>query len=506
MPLVAWKRVTQPKAMGGLGLRDVLNLNRSLTLKALWAVATRNPAIWVNVVTTKYLSKNTLWQSNRTYKCTALWRGLLAARKYLEKQLLWQIGDGKSCKVFGDPWHELWRHFNPSGASQRRMVVADLIRAEDSSWNIPLLIQLFGFHGALYLAMTFSEGLKLNSHPDRPIFKASANGKFTLKRAYAAICAEQGSPSITPQAKQFMKLIWGSQGILPRIRIFLWKIAWGALPVDQLFVQRLAKQSQGCPICGYEKENIVHSLFKCPVARRAWLSSDLGLRTEDLPEDPVQLLLLLSDNEDVFRKLVYILWCYWKARCKQVYEGTAIREEKVLAHANGLSKMETLAQVVFSGLSRRNQEVTVQARYCCYIDGSWVHDRDNGAAWGYVLFMDDVTLVQYQMAAERATSSFHAELLALRSAVQAVQSGGYMPCIFCTDCENLYRVISGALDAAAMDWRVYHDILQLVQSFSEGQGLYCKLVSRDDNQLADSIARNARLKGIASLGYTYPIM
>ncbi|KAJ4787196.1 RNA-directed DNA polymerase (reverse transcriptase)-related family protein [Rhynchospora pubera] len=507
IPLVAWKHITQPKSKGGLGLRDVHMLNKSFSLKALWAVATRAPNIWVQIVTAKYLCRCSIWDTKRTHKCTAMWRGILASRMYLNKLMRWQIGDGKTCRALGDPWHDMWQHFQPSNKLQRGIVVAELV-SHDGSWNISKLLHNFGFSGALYLAMHFPHGPGLNSHADRPIFIAAKNGKFTLKGAYAAISSVEHIHTISPQFQALVQRIWKCKGLLPKIRIFLWKVLRAALPVDQVFVTRMGKQPQGCLVCGHHTEDITHTLFKCQMVRTIWLSSILGLRTDDLPDDILQLLeILFSPTDDtLLNQLANVLWCYWKARCKMIFEGTSIKRERVLAEAEGLRNLTLLSHDVHGSKRTYEQTREKDTDYTCYVDGSWINEMENGAGVGYVLFTKDNNLVQYQMAVTQAFSPLHAEILAFKTTVQAVSHGNFIPCTINTDCNLLYRVITGAESVDSVDWRAYRDLLDVIRAVKECKNIGCNFINRENNHMADGLARQARIKRIDAFGYTFPIM
>ncbi|KAJ4812894.1 RNA-directed DNA polymerase (reverse transcriptase)-related family protein [Rhynchospora pubera] len=388
MPLVAWKHITVAKSKGGLGLKDVFVMNKSLSLKALWAVATRNPSTWVQ-----------------------------------------------------------------------------------PSWQIPKLISHFDFHGALYIAMLFPDGITLSDNPDRPIFIAAKNGKFTLKAAYSAILSQENITPVSPLMRILLNKLWYCPGLLPRVRIFLWKAIRTALPVDQVFVARLGKNPQGCLICGHQTENITHTLFKCPQARCIWLSSSLGVRTENLP-DEIDLLmgeLLSARDDDVFRQIANIMWCYWKARCKHVYEGKMIKRDKVLAHAAGLERLMILAQEPTNATILQAENGMVTSPYSCYVDGSWIDQSDRGAGWSYVLSTSENHLIQYQVSATQASSPLHAEVLAMKAAIKEIKMGNYMPCTLFTDCITLHRVITGIEKADSVEWRVYRDMLEL----GDGMGFAC---------------------------------
>ncbi|KAJ4809917.1 Ribonuclease H-like superfamily protein [Rhynchospora pubera] len=314
--------------------------------------------------------------------------------------------------------------------------------------------------------MHFPQGLNLSHHLDRPIFTATKNGKFTLKGAYYAILSEHETSFTSPMMRSLVKRTWHCKGLLPKVRIFLWKVVRAILPVDQIFVNRMRKQQQGCPICGYHSEDVVHALFKCQQARCIWLSSSMGIRTDSLPENIVQLMgeLTTAVDDHVFTKLANILWYYWKDRCTQVYEGKTVKWHQVLAQALGLEKLMSLAQLTMSTPTIQGDEDITNSDYVCYVDGSW------------------------------AFSPLHAEVLAVKAAVNAIKLGNFMPCIIFTDCRILQAVITGLETVDSVEWKAYRDMLDVLSLISECQNVSCKFIQREGNLLADGLAKHAREK------------
>lgn len=74
MAYIAWETVTLPVSLGGLGLRELANVNSILLMKSAWKLALGEQALWVRVVKAKYTPRSNFWQSKRLYNCTAFWR------------------------------------------------------------------------------------------------------------------------------------------------------------------------------------------------------------------------------------------------------------------------------------------------------------------------------------------------------------------------------------------------------------------------------------------------
>ncbi|KAJ4781259.1 RNA-directed DNA polymerase (reverse transcriptase)-related family protein [Rhynchospora pubera] len=504
MSLVAWKYVTVPKDLGGLGLKDLVKFSSTLHMKCLWSIVSAKEALWVQIVTAKYLQRSVIWSTRRASKCTPLWRSILAVRPLLKGSLKWQIGDGKSCRAVGQPWHELWDHFSPQNAAQRRLSVADLVNDQGTGWDSHKLIQAFGFLGALYIAFAFPSGPGLSQRSDRLIFTPSRNGSFSIKSAYKLLITDD--VPTTTQHKLY-QAIWYSPHILPRTRLFMWKAVRGAVPVDHVIATRLGKPLQGCVICGYPIEDVVHSLFKCPKARQVWLYSNLGLRSDALPDDMQQLLssLLPQMSSQQLSVFATTLWYLWKYRCKEAYEGKKLNPCQVVRTSNSMSLIMRTASYAQGTIPSSIVTLDHNSQFLCYVDGSWTQNDCHGAGVAAVLLNRAQQLIQYQYTVQAASSPFHSELLSLKMAVRMVSNKGITSCCFLTDCKELSNVLNGNSGADSVEWRTYYDMLELIDLMNSSAGFSCNHVSRDMNQVADKLAKFARVNKLDRTGFTFPI-
>lgn len=83
MAYVAWKDITVPKGMGGLGLRSLAEMNQALVLKNVWKIASEHSAPWVMVLRAKYYPQSSFLVSNHIYNCSKLWRNLVLLKPVL---------------------------------------------------------------------------------------------------------------------------------------------------------------------------------------------------------------------------------------------------------------------------------------------------------------------------------------------------------------------------------------------------------------------------------------
>ncbi|KAL0445489.1 UNVERIFIED_CONTAM: hypothetical protein Slati_1676800 [Sesamum latifolium] len=168
---VAWSHVCRPKEEGGLGIRNVLALNRALMSKHLWRVITsdRN-SIWVEWVTTIRLRSQSIWTvSDRVGSWS--WRNLLRLRLLLLPHIEYRIGNSELFSIWQDPWHPngILIHHLPRGPSLMDLSTSDRLCKviHEGQWQWPvttdidyltILHPLPAIHGDTYKIIWLLDG------------------------------------------------------------------------------------------------------------------------------------------------------------------------------------------------------------------------------------------------------------------------------------------------------------------------------------------------------------
>ncbi|KAK4381010.1 Retrovirus-related Pol polyprotein from type-2 retrotransposable element R2DM [Sesamum angolense] len=106
-PKVAWEAVCRPIEEGGLGIKDILALNRALMSKHLWAVIKQDRnSIWVVWIIQVRLRNCSIWKVKEN-KGAWGWRKMLSLRHSLMTHIHYRVGNGDSVSLWHDPWHPL---------------------------------------------------------------------------------------------------------------------------------------------------------------------------------------------------------------------------------------------------------------------------------------------------------------------------------------------------------------------------------------------------------------
>lgn len=94
-----------------------------------------------------------------------------------------------------------------------------------------------------------------------------------MKKSYQLIKGDVGSAV----GKSFWEGIWGERGLLPKLKLLIWRGVHNALPVRGVLGARISSISVLYPLCLTEPETVEHSLFGCQFARMTWWASLLNI-------------------------------------------------------------------------------------------------------------------------------------------------------------------------------------------------------------------------------------
>ncbi|XP_026384030.1 uncharacterized protein LOC113279558 [Papaver somniferum] len=98
---ISWRRVCTPFNEGGLGIRRLSNVNKSLLMKMMWKLLTSKEE-WSLFFAARFKDKNGQWTSQ--CKLSSVWPGLKWAWQFLKSDVRWIIGNGENISVYFDTW------------------------------------------------------------------------------------------------------------------------------------------------------------------------------------------------------------------------------------------------------------------------------------------------------------------------------------------------------------------------------------------------------------------
>ena len=98
--LIKWDIVKRSKSKGGLGIKDMEQMNKALGAKLIWSLVTGRKEWWKEVIRKKYIKRprtkilNSLW----TGKGTSLWQLCKASINLIQSNYYWKPGNGKKLR------------------------------------------------------------------------------------------------------------------------------------------------------------------------------------------------------------------------------------------------------------------------------------------------------------------------------------------------------------------------------------------------------------------------
>ena len=267
---------------------------------------------------TKYKVLLVGWEAPCPTYASPRWKSLMEVMPMVIANSQWQIDKGNAL-FWMDKWHEdgilfnLVEHFTYSDLGA---YIGDVYHHGDLFEN-----QIGGTENEVVSLWHQFQKLQVNSQgsDDKLIWRPVSNGVFSIKSAWSLI-------SNRSSYDNRWRWIWSS--IMPaKMSLFLWKIAWNAVSVDENIQARSVFLASKCSYCiNAQTESLNHLFLHGDLASNIWsLFSrvlDMGIGGD--------VLDTISSWQDSGRwssyrhtligiLLGFICWHIWKERCKRRY-------------------------------------------------------------------------------------------------------------------------------------------------------------------------------------------
>lgn len=155
-------------------------------------------------------------------------------------------------------------------------------------------------------------------HSDIWAWAWDRHGLFSVRSAYRKLSEQQNSDdhlaSNADGKEASWKALWRLQ-VMPKIRIFWWRVMKNLLPSCGEMRRRHMKETSNCPLCGHEMETLFHALVECDHARMFWsmAKEHFGLKVPNL--HPATWTEDILDHKVVSKRdaavAISIMWTIW---------------------------------------------------------------------------------------------------------------------------------------------------------------------------------------------------
>lgn len=113
-----------PYSEGGLGLRDLLSWNKTLSLKLIWLPHTENESLWASWSKKHRLKGASIWILDESKQSSWIWKAILKLRPLAENFIRSEVGNGQTASFWYDYWlpiGPLIKFFGSTGPRQLRV-------------------------------------------------------------------------------------------------------------------------------------------------------------------------------------------------------------------------------------------------------------------------------------------------------------------------------------------------------------------------------------------------
>ncbi|KAJ4769074.1 RNA-directed DNA polymerase (reverse transcriptase)-related family protein [Rhynchospora pubera] len=310
MSFISWKKVCTKIEEGGLGVKDLHKFGEALYLKNVWALMGQESKIWVDICRAKYYPQIGFWGAKNTRGATQLWKEATKVRENLKEDVCWDIFNGKKAPAVSQPWFPGWQIQGNVAKVDSKLTVGDLLDSQSNQWKGGQLVRLFGLQAASQI-MNQAKAPDPTLHlDDRLIWKKVKTGRYTVKEGYAWLKGMEGDGGIAYRNEPHWQRIAKLKNVVPKVKIFLWRLLSKTLPIAQNMNRRIQSFSPMCQRCQMENEFETHCFFFCPGSRAVWFGGQLMLRVHDLPLDMVQAFTQITSTLDGQGMAIfsYTLW------------------------------------------------------------------------------------------------------------------------------------------------------------------------------------------------------
>ena len=102
--LKLWNSLCIPKALGGLGLRKMKDVNLALIAKLGWKLLTSADSLWVSQLSGKYLCLNLFSPPSSISATSWLWKGIIKTKPFISLEACHGIHRSSTLSIWNSSW------------------------------------------------------------------------------------------------------------------------------------------------------------------------------------------------------------------------------------------------------------------------------------------------------------------------------------------------------------------------------------------------------------------
>ncbi|GAU14523.1 hypothetical protein TSUD_250650 [Trifolium subterraneum] len=495
---LAWDRMSYPKALGGMGFRDLHTFNLAMIAKQGWNIMTKPHTLVAKLYKARYFPNSSLFESQIGHNPSYAWRGIWKARHVLMNGSRWSVGNGSNIKVMSEPWlrerGEAWIP-SPQVQGAYNITVNDLMNTNVRTWNREKIESLFPLNIANRI---IDIPLFDMVEEDKLVWADGLHGNYSVKSGYNLMLNITGKVDGTALQRDW-KNLWRIH-TPPKAKHLLWRICKGCLPTRTRLQHRHVFCQLSCPLCDNSNEDDWHILFDCNDSIHARQAA--GLEHIILPRlqrynNVAEVIhdICTTENDQVAGVFAMLLWVLWNNRNNSVWNDSK-EPGRNLGFKARMQWEEWFTVNKFQQqhiIDEQVQQVQTWQKppvgwYKCNVDAGF-HKELNKTSFGWCL-RDHLGgfVLAGTMWKEGNYSIVEGESAALLNALQEVERRGFVNVLFETDSKGVVNAIQhlqgGLSEFSSMICHI-KNVLQFQQNF------VVSFIKRQANMVAHTLSRAA---------------
>ncbi|KAJ4793940.1 RNA-directed DNA polymerase (reverse transcriptase)-related family protein [Rhynchospora pubera] len=505
MAFISWKKVCRPIDKGGLGVKDIQCFGEALFQKLAWTLMSDDKRTWAQVCKAKHYPRIGFWRAKSNASSSPMWKQVDKLKHRFKEEVVWSLGEGQNVNAVAQPWFRGWEMVQQVSHNDMHKKVAHLFDLEHNQWRMEELQKLCSNQQIDDIITEVVKPSSLVPVKDRLIWKHTNSGVYTVKEGYSKLV--EMNTIVGNVSGNLWARVWGWKSVIPKVRIFMWRLLSKALPVAQNMHTRINRFPPNCQRCHEENEYEVHCFFFCQGSRAVWFGSHLGFQTQHLSLNIQVAVMQICANldEEQLRVFCYTMWELWKERNEVVFQKKTFQPRAVLERVKGwLRPFGDTPQIMTQGRQMRREERYEVDRegWHILVGGSW--DTNHAAGTAHLIYKGGL-LVAIGLQSHNLQDPFLVETMALKLAIkhfiEITEVQGAQNVQLFTDCANLVSAIEENEIQNLPSWRASREMVTITADLQElGGGARVFHMNRRGVQGAHNLANHARTVPISYKG------
>nr|GEV96344.1 hypothetical protein [Tanacetum cinerariifolium] len=361
---VFWKSICKPKEYGGLGIKQLLELNEVLLTKQLWKVMSKEKTLWVKWITTARLKGKSIWMANAGSSSSAGWKDLLKLRDKVRDHVLWKIVDGTKVSAWNDRWDSLGhlsdtissRDIYEAGLTMESTLTA-LVNINNGNWPEGWLEE--------YPILSNYQTPQLTNEIEDKIVWIDNTG---AERVFGTRIVWRDWNNYSAKM-EWHPVIWYNMSI-HRHTFVVWMALQNKLMTQENIAKWKDDAGMKCSLCQCCMNSIEHLFFMCPFTNAVWreVQKMLNMQLSYDWQIIIDELIGLPNNKNVWsivRKLVFgaAVYFIWQERNRRMFQNEKREVKNIVEIVKEIVRLKLASFMVKDGRTVRNVEAAWKIKF-----------------------------------------------------------------------------------------------------------------------------------------------